>query len=51
MPGTPESAPTSPRLLRLFLINTLVAAIVFAIVWALVRYQVLPLAALMRSPG
>jgi len=34
VPGTPESAPAVPRLLRVFLINSVVAAIAFAFVWA-----------------
>lgn len=33
VPGTPESAPARPRLLRIFAINTIVASIVFAIFW------------------
>jgi predicted secreted protein len=32
-PGTPESAPARPRLLRVFLINTVVASLTFAFVW------------------
>lgn len=32
--GTPESAPSNPRILRTVLINTVVAAIVFGFVWA-----------------
>ncbi|HRN85077.1 MAG TPA: DUF1467 family protein [Hyphomicrobium sp.] len=32
--GTPESAPAAPRILRTLLINTVVAAVVFAFVWA-----------------
>lgn len=39
VPGTPSSAPAAPRLLRLFLINTVVAAAVFAVVWAAVTYK------------
>ncbi|WP_334148549.1 DUF1467 family protein [Hyphomicrobium sp.] len=31
--GTPASAPAAPRLLRVAIINTIVAAIVFAFVW------------------
>ncbi len=31
--GTPESAPHAPRLLRIAIINTIVAAIAFAFVW------------------
>ena len=39
VPGTPASAPARPRLLRIFLVNTLVAAVVFAIVWAAIVYK------------
>jgi predicted secreted protein len=31
--GTPASAPAAPRLLRVAIINTLVAAVAFAFVW------------------
>ena len=31
--GTPESAPAAPRIIRTLLINTVVAAVVFAFVW------------------
>jgi len=34
VPGTPESAPHKPRLLRTFLLNSLVAGVVFAVLWA-----------------
>lgn len=34
VPGTSSSAPAKPKLLRLFLINTAVASVVFAVVWA-----------------
>jgi predicted secreted protein len=43
VPGTPGSAPVRPRLLRLFLVNSLVAAVVFGCVWAAIVYRVLPL--------
>lgn len=33
VPGTPESAPARPRIMRVFLINTLVSSVVFAIFW------------------
>jgi len=36
VPGTPESAPVRPRLLRIFLINTVVATVVFAVVWLVI---------------
>jgi len=41
VPGTPGSAPAKPRLLRIFLINTLVASIVFAIVYAIIAYRLI----------
>jgi predicted secreted protein len=41
VPGTPASAPARPRLLRIFLLNTLVAAVVFAIVWAVIVYRLI----------
>ena len=40
VPGTPESAPTRPRLVRVALLTTLVSALVFAGLWAAVRYDV-----------
>jgi predicted secreted protein len=43
VPGTPESAPTRPRLIRVALLTTVVSAIVFAALWAAVRYKVLDL--------
>lgn len=51
VPGTPESAPTAPRLLRVVVLTTLISALVFAALWALVRYNVIDLNALLgRSP-
>jgi predicted secreted protein len=41
VPGTPESAPEKPRLLRIFLINTVVATIVFAIVYVIITYKLI----------
>lgn len=41
VPGTPGSAPAKPRILRIFLINTVVATIVFAIVYAVITYQLI----------
>ena len=43
VPGTPESAPGTPRLLRVVLINTGVATVVFAIVYAAVVFNWIPL--------
>jgi predicted secreted protein len=36
VPGTPESAPAKQRMLRIFIINTVVASVVFAIVYAVI---------------
>ncbi|WP_246802406.1 DUF1467 family protein [Hyphomicrobium sulfonivorans] len=41
VPGTVESAPAKPRLLRIFLINTLVASVVFAIVYFSISYRII----------
>jgi predicted secreted protein len=51
VPGTPESAPTAPRLLRVIVITTLISALVFAGAWALVSYGVVDLRELLgRNP-
>ena len=47
VPGTPESAPTAPRLIRVVLLTTLISGLLFAAVWAAVRYGVIDLAALL----
>ena len=39
VPGTPESAPSAPRLLRIFLINTAVASIIYAVVYVVIAYK------------
>jgi predicted secreted protein len=43
VPGTPESAPTRPRLLRVVLLTTLVSALVFAGLWVAIRYGLIDL--------
>ncbi len=43
VPGTPESAPTAPRLLRVVLLTTVISALVFAALWALIRYGIVDL--------
>jgi predicted secreted protein len=43
VPGTPESAPTRPRLIRVVLITTLVSCAVFAALWAAIRYNLIDL--------
>jgi predicted secreted protein len=47
VPGTPESAPTAPRLLRVALITTVVSSLLFASVWAAVRYGLVDLRAIL----
>jgi predicted secreted protein len=42
-PGTPESAPAAPRLLRAVAINTAVAAVVFLVVAAAIILDFVPL--------
>jgi len=37
--GTPASAPAAPRLLRVAIINTVVAAVAFAFVWTALEYD------------
>jgi predicted secreted protein len=51
VPGTPASAPTAPRLVRVALLTTLISALIFGSFWAAVRYGLLDLEALLgRSP-
>ncbi len=45
VPGTPESAPAKPRLLRIAIINTIVASLVFALVWVAFVRGLIPLGA------
>ena len=51
VPGTPESAPTRPRLVRIVLLTTLVSAVVFAGLWAAVRYDLVNLERLLGRPA
>jgi len=51
VPGTPESAPAAPRLLRVVFLTTVISALVFAGLWVLVTYDVIDLNALLgRTP-
>jgi predicted secreted protein len=51
VPGTPESAPTAPRLRRVVLLTTLISTLVFASGWAVVAYGVVDLRELLgRNP-
>jgi predicted secreted protein len=43
VPGTPESAPVRPQLIRIFLINSMVATVVFACVWGAIVYRLIPI--------
>jgi predicted secreted protein len=43
VPGTPESAPARPRMLWIIGVNTIVATVVFAIVWLVVAYGLIPI--------
>jgi len=47
VPGTPESAPASFRLFRVLITTTIVSGIVFAALWAAVRWHVIDLQALL----
>jgi predicted secreted protein len=47
VPGTPESAPTAPRLLRVVLVTTLISGLLFGAAWAAVTYGLIDLAALL----
>jgi len=50
VPGTPGSAPAKPRLLRVVVINTIVASLVFALVWAALEYDWLGIAPTPPAP-
>jgi predicted secreted protein len=43
VPGTPESAPSAPRLLRVVVLTTVISALVFAALWALIKYGIVDL--------
>ena len=43
VPGTPESALAAPRLLRVVVLTTVISALVFAALWALIRYGIVDL--------
>jgi predicted secreted protein len=47
VPGTPESAPSAPRLVRVVLVTTLISGLLFAAAWAAVRYGIVDPAALL----
>jgi predicted secreted protein len=47
VPGTPESAPTTPRLVRVALLTTLISALLFGTAWAAVKYGLIDLVTLL----
>ena len=51
VPGTPESAPTRPRLVRVVLLTTVASALVFAALWAAVRWGIIDLERLLGRPS
>lgn len=51
VPGTPASAPTRPRLVRVVLLTTLVSALVFGAAWAAIRYGIVDLEQWLGRPS
>jgi predicted secreted protein len=47
VPGTPESAPSTPRLVRVVVLTTLVSGLLFAAAWAALKYGLVDLAVLL----
>ena len=39
VPGTPESAPAKPRLLRAVIINTAISSVIFVIVYLIIKLR------------
>lgn len=39
VPGSPESAPEKPPILRVIITNTIVASLIFAVVWSILVYH------------
>lgn len=50
VPGTPESAPAAPRMLRTFAITSAVAGAVFALVYAVLVGQIIDVGAYLPDP-
>ncbi|MDX2157434.1 MAG: DUF1467 family protein [Hyphomicrobiaceae bacterium] len=50
VPGTPESAPAHFRLLRVALVTTVVSAVIFASLWAAVRWRIIDLQGYLYLP-
>jgi predicted secreted protein len=51
VPGTPGSAPSRPRILRIVLLTTLISGLLFAAAWAAVRYGLIDLERLLGRPN
>ena len=51
VPGTPESAPARPRLLRVMLLTTFVSGLVFVGLWVVVKSGVIDLQQLLGRPA
>jgi len=51
VPGTPESAPAHFRLLRVVLITTVVASVVFLVLWAAIHWGIVDLQGTVADPG
>jgi predicted secreted protein len=51
VPGTPASAPTRPRLLRVVLLTTLVSCLVFGALWAGIKSGVIDLEKWLGRPS
>jgi predicted secreted protein len=51
VPGTPASAPVAPRMLRTFAITTMVAGVVFALVYAVLAGGLIDLGAYFPNPA
>ena len=51
VPGTPESAPARPRLLRVMLLTTFVSGLVFVGLWVAVKSGVIDLQQLLGRPA
>jgi predicted secreted protein len=48
VPGTPASAPTQPHLVRILLLTTLISSALFALCWAIVRFDLIDVGAWLR---
>ena len=51
VPGTPASAPVRPRILWILGVNTVVASVVFVLVWLAITRGWLPLERIPGPPG